>query len=113
MANLWKNRKPPTPFKWDTLSEEIKKSTNNTTTLRDQVVWSLKECADVFKDSVKALKVTMAKLPEGDHLVWDKDDKYAMEFVASCANIRSQIFNIPKKSCFDIKAISGNIIPGK
>jgi len=42
------------------------------------------------------------KNPE-DHLVWDKDDKVAMDFVAACANIRAFIFGIPQKSRFDIK----------
>jgi ubiquitin-like 1-activating enzyme E1 B len=34
-----------------------------------------------------------------------------MDFVAACANIRSQIFTIPTKSRFDIKSMAGNIIP--
>ena len=42
-------------------------------------------------------------LKEGDNLVWDKDDKNAMDFVASCANIRAHIFGIPQKTRFDIK----------
>jgi hypothetical protein len=47
--------------------------------------------------------VVFQSLKEGDHLVWDKDDKSAMDFVASCANIRAHIFGIPQKSRFDIK----------
>jgi hypothetical protein len=47
--------------------------------------------------------VVLQSLKEGDHLVWDKDDKSAMDFVASCANIRAHIFGIPQKSRFDIK----------
>ena len=42
-------------------------------------------------------------LKEGDHLVWDKDDKYAMDFVAACANIRAHIFGIALNSRFQIK----------
>lgn len=42
-------------------------------------------------------------LKEGDHLVWDKDDKYAMDFVAACANIRAHIFGITQNSRFQIK----------
>jgi ubiquitin-like 1-activating enzyme E1 B len=46
-----------------------------------------------------------------DTLVWDKDDESAMDFVASCANIRAYIFGIAQKSRFDIKSMAGNIIP--
>jgi ubiquitin-like 1-activating enzyme E1 B len=45
----------------------------------------------------------LQSLKEDDHLVWDKDDKNAMDFVASCANIRAHIFSIPQKTRFDIK----------
>lgn len=47
--------------------------------------------------------VVLQSLKEGDHLVWDKDDKNAMDFVAACANIRAHIFGIPQKTRFDIK----------
>ena len=46
-----------------------------------------------------------------DHLVWDKDDEPAMDFVAACANIRSHVFGITTKTRFDIKSMAGNIIP--
>lgn len=45
-------------------------------------------------------------LKTGDHLVWDKDDKSAMDFVAACANIRAHIFGIAQKTRFDIKCKS-------
>lgn len=66
-------------------------------------VWDISKCAWVLSESLAALKSELAKKPEGDYLVWDKDDKHAMEFVASCANIRAHIFNIEQKSLFDIK----------
>lgn len=47
--------------------------------------------------------VVLQSLKDDDHLVWDKDDKNAMDFVASCANIRAHIFGIPQKTRFDIK----------
>jgi Repeat in ubiquitin-activating (UBA) protein. len=47
--------------------------------------------------------VVLQSLKEGDHLMWDKDDRSAMDFVASCANIRAHIFGIPQKTRFDIK----------
>lgn len=53
--------------------------------------------------SIKALKTNLQSRPKGDYLVWDKDDKDAMDFVAACANIRSHIFHIQPKSRFEIK----------
>ena len=44
-----------------------------------------------------------------DHLVWDKDDDAAMDFVAACSNIRSQVFGISQKTRFDIKSMAGKI----
>uniref|UniRef100_A0A023EVG3 SUMO-activating enzyme subunit n=1 Tax=Aedes albopictus TaxID=7160 RepID=A0A023EVG3_AEDAL len=110
MSNLWKSRTPPNPAKWDAL-EEGGEAAPTDTVLRDQKVLSLTESAKVFAESITALKEDFGKLAEGDHLVWDKDDKHAMDFVAACANIRAQIFNIPRKSRFEIKSMAGNIIP--
>lgn len=110
MSNLWKNRTPPHPAKWDGLEEDGEAAPTDTV-LRDQKVLSLTESAKVFAESISALKGEFEKLADGDHLVWDKDDKHAMDFVAACANIRAQIFNIPRKSRFEIKSMAGNIIP--
>ncbi|XP_058818992.1 SUMO-activating enzyme subunit 2 [Topomyia yanbarensis] len=110
MSNLWKSRTPPNPAKWDALEEDGEAAPIDMV-LRDQKVLSLVESAKVFGESITALKEDFGKLAEGDHLVWDKDDKHAMDFVASCANIRAQIFNIPRKSRFEIKSMAGNIIP--
>lgn len=110
MSNLWKNRTPPNPAKWDSLEEEGEAAPKDIV-LRDQKVLGLTESAKVFAESISALKGEFEKLADGDHLVWDKDDKHAMDFVASCANIRAQIFNIPRKSRFEIKSMAGNIIP--
>ncbi|XP_062545984.1 SUMO-activating enzyme subunit 2 [Armigeres subalbatus] len=110
MSNLWKNRTPPNPAKWDALEEEGEAAPTDTV-LRDQKVLSLTDSAKVFGESITALKGDFEKLAEGDHLVWDKDDKHAMDFVAACANIRAQIFNIPRKSRFEVKSMAGNIIP--
>uniref|UniRef100_A0A182NGP2 SUMO-activating enzyme subunit n=1 Tax=Anopheles dirus TaxID=7168 RepID=A0A182NGP2_9DIPT len=113
MSNLWKNRTPPKPSKWDTLQagEDGEDVIMEDSVVRDQKVLSLGESAKVFAQSIKALKEAFAKLPEDDHLVWDKDDKFGMDFVAACANIRAQIFGIPQKSRFEIKSMAGNIIP--
>lgn len=110
MSNLWKSRTPPNPAKWDALEEDAEVAPSDTV-LRDQQVLSLTESAKVFAESIAHLKEAFEKLAEGDHLVWDKDDKHAMDFVAACANIRAQVFHIARKSRFEIKSMAGNIIP--
>lgn len=74
--------------------------------LKDQQRWSISKCGSIFADSLKnlnqALKASQEKSLD-NHLVWDKDDQHAMDFVAACANIRAHIFGIPQKSRFDIK----------
>lgn len=102
MANLWKTRAAPTPIKWGIFPDATDASGANNQT-RDQRVWSMSECANVLATSISAIKEDFAKLAEGDHLVWDKDDKHPMDFVAACANIRSHIFGIAQKSRFEIK----------
>lgn len=54
----------------------------------------------VFAESVAALKTELANKT---FLVWDKDDKSAMDFVTACANVRAYIFSIQQKSRFQIK----------
>lgn len=81
-------------------------SSASETGLRDQQHWSLSKCGEVFADSIKKLSeaFTACRLKSAnDHLVWDKDDVPAMDFVASCANIRAHIFGIAQKTRFDIK----------
>jgi ubiquitin-like 1-activating enzyme E1 B len=109
MANLWKNRTAPLPADFDALEEPSTSETENgqqngnASQLRDQKVWSLAECGKVFEECVSNLRDEFEKLKDGDNLVWDKDDKNGMDFVAACANIRAHIFGIAKKSRFEIK----------
>lgn len=111
MANLWKTRAPPKPMKFGELEEITEIIEAPTGVLRDQKVWSVAECQQVFADSLNNLKEQSLKLKEGDHLIWDKDDQDAMDFVTACSNIRSLIFSIQQKSRFDTKSMAGNIIP--
>lgn len=112
MDNLWKKRKPPTPLDWNNLPDAVPGSSKEPEILlRDQRTWSIAECSRVFAESCTGLKENFTKLKEGDHLVWDKDDRDSMDFVAACANIRAHAFGIPLKSRFDIKSMAGNIIP--
>lgn len=114
MANLWKTRTAPKPMKFgefDVISDSDENDAPMSGTARDQKIWTLTECEKVFAASIFNLKEQALKLNEGDHLVWDKDDKDAMDFVAACANIRSMVFSIPQKSRFEMKSMAGNIIP--
>ncbi|KAL4706205.1 hypothetical protein ACJJTC_018389 [Scirpophaga incertulas] len=110
MEDLWKTRRPPAPLTWNNLPGKDDAPAQHSG-LPDQRVWSVHECAQVFASSCKALQADLKGRPEGDHLVWDKDEKSAMDFVTACANIRAHIFNIPTKSRFEIKSMAGNIIP--
>lgn len=112
MSDLWKKRTPPTPQKYGVFDEDAaNESSNLSGANRDQKVWTLRECQSVFATSLAELQKEFEKLAVDDNLVWDKDDKPAMDFVAACANVRAKIFNIPLKSRFEIKSMAGNIIP--
>merc|ERR1712203_1118558 len=112
MKDLWAKRIPPTPLDWDTIVEDTTAETSsNVGGIKDQKMWSLKQCKDVFADAITKLKDRLKAKDYQDHLVWDKDDEEAMDFVAACANIRAHIFGIAKKTRFDIKSMAGNIIP--
>ncbi|KAG7205366.1 hypothetical protein KM043_007366 [Ampulex compressa] len=116
MDNLWKKRRPPTPLSWAELPDGVPGCSKevNEPGLKDQQRWSISKCGSVFVDSIKnlrkELKISQEKSPN-NHLIWDKDDQNAMDFVAACANIRAYIFGIPQKTKFDIKSMAGNIIP--
>lgn len=116
MANLWKTRTAPEPVKFGDYSEAAGSShaagPATITTTREQRVWTLSECAAVLASSLQGLRDQLKALStEGDHLVWDKDDRHGMDFVAACANIRAHVFHIPQKSRFEVKSMAGNIIP--
>ncbi|XP_045463652.1 SUMO-activating enzyme subunit 2 [Harmonia axyridis] len=111
MENLWKSRKPPVPLNWANATKEEEKmeidgedNVKNT----DMKVWSINKCAKVFAKTVDNLKI---ELFGKEFLLWDKDDKAAMDFVTACANIRSNIFSIAMQSRFSTKSIAGSIIP--
>ncbi|XP_070576008.1 SUMO-activating enzyme subunit 2-like [Ptychodera flava] len=114
MDKLWKKRRPPNPINWNNvhnipLTPEQSQAPNTSAgQMKDQRVWSMQECADVFKESIGKLK---EQYKEKGELVWDKDDKASMDFVTSTANIRAHIFGIATKSRFDVKSMAGNIIP--
>ena len=109
MDKLWTKRRKPTPLDFENLPEEEVENDQNL--IQDQIPWSLKKCAQVLEKSIQKLKEKYEKSGYKDHLVWDKDDEEAMDFVASCANLRAFVYNIPQKTRFDVKSMAGNIIP--
>lgn len=50
----------------------ISESEHPSTVMRDQRLWSMKECAQVFGDCLSGLKEEFAKQGENGMLVWDK-----------------------------------------
>ncbi|KAI9579277.1 SUMO-activating enzyme subunit 2-like [Glossina fuscipes] len=112
MSNLWKTRKPPRLIQWNNaLLRQDKANCDHQFMRQYHKIWSLAECAAVFEDCLKKLRTNVENLVEGDFLVWDKDDQPAMDFVAACANVRAYIFEIARKSRFEVKSMAGNIIP--
>jgi ubiquitin-like 1-activating enzyme E1 B len=113
MDKLWKNRAKPCVLKYDALdncdaSTSAVNPVNGDQALKDQRMWSLQECFQVFAQSVHDLK---DRLKTENFLVWDKDDETALNFVTSVSNLRSHCFHIERKSKFDVKSMAGNIIP--
>lgn len=112
MDKLWQKRTPPKPLDWNNLPDAVAGTSNQIKAgIKDQQLWSIKECANVFQQSLSKLKNKLQNLNKSDNLVWDKDDDDCMDFVTSCANIRAYCFNIPQKNRFDVKSMAGNIIP--
>ncbi|RWS03816.1 SUMO-activating enzyme subunit 2-like protein [Dinothrombium tinctorium] len=120
MVNLWEKRRKPTPLHFDDLAKEHFTCQPSSSTssevcngktyskLKDQKIWTIRECYEVFSESLKELKERFNK--EGN-LIWDKDDETALNFVAAVSNLRSHCFGIEMKSKFDVKSMAGNIIP--
>jgi len=119
MDKLWKNRTKPITLKYDQLdivlpntssavTESEALSNDQNYSLQDQKMLSLKECYDLFVNSLDQLK---QRLKLEQFLVWDKDDEAALDFVTAVSNLRSFCFHIERKSKFDVKSMAGNIIP--
>ena len=118
MDKLWESRRKPTPISYDDVqtnpylngreSSSTVKANSANASLKDQRLWSLKECLEYFNQSIKELR---KRLETEEYLVWDKDDEIALNFVTSVSNLRSHCFGIERKSKFDVKSMAGNIIP--
>ncbi|VDK23354.1 unnamed protein product [Taenia asiatica] len=86
--------------------------------LRDQRQMSLEGWISLFLSSARSLrkKTGLADSGAGDYkpLVWDKDDRDAMDFVAAASIIRAILFHVPganELTRFMVKSFAGNIIP--
>ncbi|KFM64473.1 SUMO-activating enzyme subunit 2, partial [Stegodyphus mimosarum] len=112
MNDLWKKRSRPKALNWNDLPDAVPGSSRQEDArIKDQMLWSTKQCAEIFKSSLTVLRKRAEEAGENEVLTWDKDDEHCMDFVASCSNLRAYCFHIPQQSKFDIKAIAGNIVP--
>ncbi|ORZ00139.1 putative ubiquitin-like activating enzyme [Syncephalastrum racemosum] len=113
MDDMWKFRERPTALDYDTM-RQVDEENKVTTGLKDQQMWSLEQCFQVFKDSVVRLSerlMAAQKTNPSATLEFDKDDDDALDFVTATANLRAHIFKIMQKSRFEVKSMAGNIIP--
>ena len=118
MEDYWKNKKAPSPLKYDAIAAGSE--TIDTSICKDdQNVWQLQETFVVFKDALRRLETRLAEeraaVTEGGHpepiIEFDKDDEDTLDFVTAAANLWSAAFSIEPKSKFDTKQMAGNIIP--
>jgi len=120
MEDMWKTRRKPDALNFDEILHHVA-TVDPDTAAQDQVVWSLAENFAVFSTSLKKLSFRLDQLRSEAAassssaappvLSFDKDDKDTLDFVAATSNLRSIIFDIERKSEFDIKQMAGNIIP--
>ena len=110
MTEMWQSRKPPESLQFDANAADpgtVKQG--QALALQDQKTWTLLENISVFCYS---LSVLSNRVQAGENVIeFDKDDKDTLDFVASAANLRSHIFDIPLQSEWEIKQMAGNIIP--
>ncbi|KAF9355250.1 E1 ubiquitin-activating protein uba2 [Mortierella sp. AD094] len=121
MEDMWKTRKAPTPLKYgeiisqvDDLPTAMDVTAQESITLKDQRVWTLRETAEVFSNSLEKLTTRLKDMRVSDpeaNVQFDKDDAETLDFVTATANLRARVFGIEEKSRFQVKAMAGNIIP--
>ncbi|KAK1811532.1 E1 ubiquitin-activating protein uba2 [Friedmanniomyces endolithicus] len=112
MTEMWQSRKAPKSLRFDGLKAGLETDIiehGRTLADQDQVVWSVQNDLAVF---TYALDTLSNRCLTGEKVIeFDKDDKDTLDFVASAANLRSHIFDIPLHSEWEIKQMAGNIIP--
>mgnify|MGYP001809602881 CR=1 FL=1 len=105
IEELWKDRSKPNSLNEDDLNVDLL-TNEELESANDHQIWDLSQWIKLFKSSIFRL---IARNDES--VVFDKDDRETLDFVASAANLRAKVFGIELKSKFDIKAMAGNIIP--
>ncbi|OBA21590.1 hypothetical protein METBIDRAFT_42025 [Metschnikowia bicuspidata var. bicuspidata NRRL YB-4993] len=114
LESLWKTRRKPEPLqfheKYNSDLQNLARNPESANLLvNDTEVWSVLETLYVLVESTGRIQ---KRLQLGEQEVFfDKDDEDTLNFVAAAANLRCCVFNIERKSKFDIKQIAGNIIP--
>uniref|UniRef100_A0A7S2RPC2 SUMO-activating enzyme subunit n=1 Tax=Mucochytrium quahogii TaxID=96639 RepID=A0A7S2RPC2_9STRA len=101
-------KKKPEPLSFEK-AIALDESSGPASGLRDQRVLSIKECTEMFVSTVEKMWSKDRREQIGD-AVFDKDDDLTLDFVMAASNLRSQVFDIERKSKFDVKGIAGNII---
>ncbi|CAD5220184.1 unnamed protein product [Bursaphelenchus okinawaensis] len=110
MENLWKDRRPPEPFRIDDMNAVPEGSTERE--WKTNEMWPIEKWVQIFAESLEKLTLRFKEAQQTNKILsWDKDDEDALNFVAACSNIRSHVFGINGKSVFDVKSMAGNIIP--
>lgn len=107
LLTMWGSKpKKPTPLNYDELKQMKPSAATEGKGLPEQKVWDLKENFDMFEDSVVRLSTRLLKERETQKdaiLSFDKDDEDAMDFVTAASNLRAYVYDIEKKSLFDVK----------
>ncbi|CAH8597713.1 unnamed protein product [Heterobilharzia americana] len=126
MRDLWidrKDRREPSPLDKSVMKDAMDQNSmlsrdaldsSSFGELRDQRKLPMSGWLHIFLNSVEKLQKQVENADGDKFLVWDKDDPEAMDFVASAAVIRSQLFHLPgadQLTRFTIKSLAGNIIP--
>lgn len=91
-------------------TESSSKTNGSKSNLKDQRSLSLADNVALFMSSTAALAVRAAADPS-EPLSFDKDDEDAMDFVTASSNLRSIVYQIERKTRFEVKQMAGNIIP--
>jgi len=110
MEDMWKTRRKPDALNFDEILDQAA-GVRPDMAEQDQVIWSVAENFAVFSTSMKKLSFRLEQLRSEAAassaappvLSFDKDDKDTLDFVAATSNLRSIIFDIERKSEFDIK----------
>eukprot|EP00818_Percolomonas_sp_WS_P007589 CAMPEP_0117449524 /NCGR_PEP_ID=MMETSP0759-20121206/7990_1 /TAXON_ID=63605 /ORGANISM="Percolomonas cosmopolitus, Strain WS" /LENGTH=652 /DNA_ID=CAMNT_0005242003 /DNA_START=9 /DNA_END=1967 /DNA_ORIENTATION=- len=85
-------------------------TTNTSSTLLDQQVWNLHQCATIFLDCAQKLRQLKISGTQKD-MSFDKDNEMAMDFVTAASNLRAHNYHIEPKSKYEVKGMAGNIVP--